>query len=121
MHDHLPSTPTEPDWRASIEARWEALRRAVLGFESTPRRKLSDLGHECQHLAVITAWFESEGNITRATTALGSNRRTLREHVKKWLTDNPLLAPSRPDKPSSRRRTRRREHDDSDMQGARQP
>lgn len=94
--DDEPPLPTLTDlmWRSAIEARWEALRRAVLRLDSTERRKLSDLGQECQRIAAVVAWLDADRNITRTAANLASNRRSIREHLLGWLRGNPWLVPS---------------------------
>ena len=111
-HDPPAAPATDPPWRALIEARWDALHRAALGLDATSELKLSALGRECQRLAIIAAWFEAGGNITRAAARVGSNRRMLRKHIVGWRKDHPQLVPPPPDgpvAPSKRRRKRNRE------------
>lgn len=82
-----------PAWRAALEGKWEALRRQVLGLEPKSKRKMAELGQECQALAAVAAWYEAHGNITRAAERLGTSRRALRERIAKWRQNNPQVLP----------------------------
>lgn len=107
-HDHPFAPPTLPPWRIVLDNRWESLRRRALGLDAPMGCKLTDLGHECQHLAIIAAWFEAGGNMTQAALRVGTNRKKLREHVQAWRTANPEVVP--PPSPQWREpRPRRRE------------
>lgn len=105
-HDIAASPPIEPAWRTLLESKWEALRHQVLGLDSAPRRKLSELVRECESLAAVTAWYESHGNITHAAERLGTSRKAVRKRLVGWRRDNPQLEPSRPRKQARPRKTR---------------
>ena len=108
--DHEPlAAPPLPLWRIALDTRWEALRRAALGLDATTGHRLAELGRECEHLAVITAWFEAGGNITHAAARLRTNRKTFREHTLAWSRRNPLLVP--PPRPERSKPRRRRVHE----------
>lgn len=83
-----------PEWRGVIEQRLDALRSEFFGVGALPRRKVSELGREIQCLAMIAAWFEAGGNITRVAERLGTSRRAVRERVGEWRQRYPHLAPS---------------------------
>lgn len=106
-HDHPPAPPTLPPWRIALDTRWESLRHSALGLDAPMGCKLTDLGRECQHLAIIAAWFEAGGNMTKAALRVGTNRRTFREHVQAWRTANPELVPPPPPQWREPRRRRR--------------
>lgn len=107
-HDHPFAPPPLPPWRIALDTRWEALRHVALRLDASVGRRLTDLGRECQHLAIIAAWFEAGGNITEAAMRVGTSRKTFRENVAAWCTANPELdTPPLPPwrKPRHRRRT----------------
>lgn len=92
-HPHETTAADVPEWAQVIERRLEALRSEFFGAGPTPRR-VSALGREIQLLAMIKAWFEADGNITRAAERLGTSRRAVRDRVKQWRRIHPHLAPS---------------------------
>jgi Bacterial regulatory protein, Fis family len=122
-HDPPLAPPTLPSWRIALDTRWEALRRRALRLDATVGRKLTDLGRECQHLAIIAAWFQAGGNITHAAARVGINRRTFRENVAAWRMANPELVPVRPPswlEPRPRRRKRRRKQQEGQQLAAKE-
>lgn len=120
-HDHPFAPPTLPPWRIALDTRWESLRHKALGLDAAVGRKLTDLGRECQHLAIIAAWFEAGGNITQAALRVGTNRKTFREHVDAWCTANPeLVPPPLPHGRESRRRRRPREQGQEQQRDAKE-
>lgn len=93
-HDHEPAAADVPEWKGVIERRLAALRSEYFGAGPT-RRRVSELGREIQYLAMIAAWFEADGNITRAAERLGTSRRAVRERIAEWRERYPHLAPTR--------------------------
>jgi hypothetical protein len=105
---HPPASPlTDPDWRAAIAVRWQALGLEILGIGSTPRRTLPELGRECQALAIVAAWFEAQGNLTHAAACVGTTRRLFRERIVAWRRCNPHFVPSLPEKQRAPSKPRR--------------
>lgn len=88
-HDPTAPQPEGPAWRATLEGKWDDLRRQVLGLDPKAQRKMADLGQECQSLAAVVAWYEAKGNITHAAERLGTSRRALRGRIAKWRMENP--------------------------------
>lgn len=107
VHD-APGYPPEPDWRVAIALRWQALGLELVGTSPAPRRKPSEVGRECQALAILAAWFECGGNITHAAARLGTTRRTCRERLVAWCRRNPDFVPAMPDADFLSRQERRR-------------
>lgn len=81
------------DVRDVLRARWDALGRKVLGLDPGPR-KLSVLTEEMRVLACTAAWFEANGSITHGAACVGTSRRSLRVHVRRWTAHNPRLVPA---------------------------
>jgi hypothetical protein len=108
--DHEPagSALTTPDWRAAIALRWMALGLDLLGIGSGPRRKLTELGEECQALAILTAFFECGGNLTHTAARVGVSRRACRVRLAAWSRRNPDFVPPLPKKAPEAGKPRRR-------------
>jgi hypothetical protein len=86
----------EPDWRAALAVRWQALGFEILGLGPTPRRTLSELARECEAIVVVVALFEALGNITHAAARVGTSRRAFRERVALWRRRYPHFVPRPP-------------------------
>ena len=96
VHD-APSYPPEADWRAVIALRWQVLGLELVGISTGSRRKLPEVGRECQALAIVAAWFECKGNLTHTAAQLGISRRKCRERLIDWCRRNPGFMPAIPD------------------------
>jgi hypothetical protein len=81
-----------PAWQAELHARWDALGRKALGVEPWPD-KFDKLFQEAKRLACVAAWFEAQGNITRAASTLRTSRRLVRGQLNAWKSQNPRLVP----------------------------
>ncbi|MCX4240174.1 DUF6484 domain-containing protein [Paraliomyxa miuraensis] len=80
------------DVRAVLRARWDDLGRRVLGLDPVPS-KLSAMVGELRVLACTVAWLDSEGVITHGAVRIGTSRKSLREHVRRWKRLYPRLGP----------------------------
>ncbi|MCA9653243.1 MAG: hypothetical protein KC501_25235 [Myxococcales bacterium] len=80
------------DVRAVLRARWDDLGRKVLGLDPV-QHKLSAMLGELRVLACTVAWLDAEGVITHGAERIGTSRRSLREHVRRWKRLYPRLGP----------------------------
>jgi hypothetical protein len=112
------SSLTDPDWRAALAVRWQALGLEILGVGSTPRRTLPELGRECQALAIVAAWFEARGNLTHAAAFVGTTRRLFRERIVAWRHRNPHFVPNLPERQRAPSKPRRRKAKPEDHEPA---
>jgi hypothetical protein len=92
-HQARPVITRVIDVRAELRARWDALGRKVLGLDPDPR-KLIALVEELRVLACTAAWLDADGCITHGAVRIGTSRRSLRVHVRRWTRHNPRLVPA---------------------------